>query len=52
MQYKLVSGNTASALERVVQMYLDDGWRLVGSPIFTPGQYYQAVTLEAKKETV
>jgi hypothetical protein len=51
MKYKLVGGNTAIALEQVVQMYLDDGWRPIGSPFFTPGQYYQAVTLEEKKET-
>ena len=51
MKYKLVSGNTARELERFVNMYLEDGWRPIGSPIFTPGEYYQAVTLEAKKET-
>jgi len=52
MQYKLIFGDTVSELEKFVNMYLKDGWRPVGSPIFTPGQYYQAVTLEAKKETV
>ena len=51
MKYKLVSGNNVSELEKFVNMYLKDGWRPVGSPIFTPGQYYQAVTLEEKKET-
>ena len=51
MKYKLVSGNSVPELERWVNMYLEDGWRPIGSPIFTPGQYYQAMTLEAKKET-
>ena len=50
MKYKLLGGGTARALERDVQMYLDDGWRPIGSPFFTPGQYYQAVTLEKKEK--
>ena len=50
MKYKLVSGGSVPELERWVNMYLEDGWRPVGSPIFTPGQYYQAVTLEEKKD--
>lgn len=49
MKYKIVSGSTVHELEKFVQMYLDDGWRPVGSPIFTPGCYYQAVTLEEKE---
>jgi len=51
MKYKLVSGGNLCELEKFVNMYLEDGWRPIGSPVFTPGQYYQAVTLEAKKET-
>ena len=50
MQYKLVSGGSVRELEKFVNMYLEDGWRPIGAPIFTPGQYYQAVTLEEKKE--
>ena len=51
MKYKLISGNNVPEFEKFVNMYLKDGWRPVGSPIFTPGRYYQALTLEAKKET-
>jgi hypothetical protein len=51
MKYKLVSGGTPRDLERDVNMYLQDGWLPIGSPIFTPGRYYQALTLEEKKET-
>ena len=32
MQYKLITSQYASSVSKQVKEYLDDGWRLYGSP--------------------
>jgi len=46
MQYKIVTARNVSELEKIVQQYINSGWRPLCAPIFQAGSYSQAMTLE------
>ena len=46
LRYKLIQEITATSLENVVNIYLEDGWQLYGNPSGNNGMYIQAMIKE------